>query len=252
MPWIASGSLTRLPTVCRGLSDWYGSWKTICTRRRSARAFVCASGSPSNRTSPPVGGCRPSSARPSVDLPQPDSPTMPSTSPRRQCRSTPSMPARPAWARQRGSAPRGRASRTAASRRAAPERRAGRARRRSRLGAPRGRLLHLATAGSDVGVGIAPSGQGANRQRASCTSSMRTSAGASCVQRSRARWQRGSKRQPGGSVGRVGRHARDRRRELARAADGRERRQQPLRVRMLRRGGRGARPGPARRSGRRT
>ena len=30
-------SRTRLPTVWRGLSDWYGSWKTICTRRRSGR-----------------------------------------------------------------------------------------------------------------------------------------------------------------------------------------------------------------------
>ena len=53
---------------------------------RPSRAAV-----PSTRISPDVGGWRPSSVRPSVDLPQPDSPTMPSTSPRRHSRSTPSM-----------------------------------------------------------------------------------------------------------------------------------------------------------------
>ena len=37
MPWKRSGSARISPTVMRGLSDAYGSWKTICMRRRSGR-----------------------------------------------------------------------------------------------------------------------------------------------------------------------------------------------------------------------
>ena len=37
MPTAASPSCTEAPTVRRGLSDWYGSWKISCTRRRRAR-----------------------------------------------------------------------------------------------------------------------------------------------------------------------------------------------------------------------
>ena len=94
MPWICSGSWTSAPTVIRGLRDWYGSWNTIWIRRRSLRRPVERIGAPSNCTSPPVGGSNPSSTRPSVDLPQPDSPTIPSTSPRLQVRSTPSSAGR--------------------------------------------------------------------------------------------------------------------------------------------------------------
>ena len=73
-------------TRWRGLSVWYGSWKIICTRRRSSRQpAACRSPSSPPRSSgdrsPP---CSPSIARASVDLPQPDSPTTPRISPRHQ------------------------------------------------------------------------------------------------------------------------------------------------------------------------
>jgi hypothetical protein len=47
-----------LPTVMRGLSEAYGSWKIICIRRRMRR--ICSPGSvvssvPSNFTDPAVG-----------------------------------------------------------------------------------------------------------------------------------------------------------------------------------------------------
>ena len=45
---------------------------------------------PSKRTVPLVGSCSRTSSRPRVDLPQPDSPTMPSVSPRRTSSETPS------------------------------------------------------------------------------------------------------------------------------------------------------------------
>ncbi len=51
------------------------------------RAEVAA---PSKRTRPAVGSISRSTSRPSVDLPQPDSPTTPSVSPGRSVRSTPS------------------------------------------------------------------------------------------------------------------------------------------------------------------
>src|SRR5699024_6697215 len=44
---------------------------------------------PSNRTEPSEASISPISVRPSVDLPEPDSPTTPSTSPRRRSRLTP-------------------------------------------------------------------------------------------------------------------------------------------------------------------
>ena len=71
----------------RGFSDAYGSWNTICIRRRSAR---------SSRAPTPESTSMPSNShrarrrlssritrRPVVDLPQPDSPTRPSVVPRR-------------------------------------------------------------------------------------------------------------------------------------------------------------------------
>ena len=36
IPWIANGSPMIVPTVLRGFSDEYGSWKIICISRRSA------------------------------------------------------------------------------------------------------------------------------------------------------------------------------------------------------------------------
>ena len=35
MSWMRSGSAMIVPTRLRGLSDAYGSWKTICISRRS-------------------------------------------------------------------------------------------------------------------------------------------------------------------------------------------------------------------------
>src|SRR5256885_356161 len=51
---------------------------------------MCVMSSPLNRTVPPVGSSRRVTARPSVDLPQPDSPTRPTVSPALISRSTPS------------------------------------------------------------------------------------------------------------------------------------------------------------------
>ena len=42
MPWIANGSAMIEPTVLRGFSDEYGSWKIICISRRSALSSVRA------------------------------------------------------------------------------------------------------------------------------------------------------------------------------------------------------------------
>ena len=46
------------PTVMRGLSDEYGSWKTICISRRISRRSlrpIVVSSLPMNWTEPPVG-----------------------------------------------------------------------------------------------------------------------------------------------------------------------------------------------------
>ena len=42
-PWIANGSPMIWPTVLRGFSDEYGSWKIICISRRSGRSWRCES-----------------------------------------------------------------------------------------------------------------------------------------------------------------------------------------------------------------
>src|SRR5689334_19146632 len=81
------------PTVIRGFSDVYGSCITIWMLRRARRRpwpERRAMFSPRTSTSPLVGFSRPTSSLARVDLPQPDSPTMPSVSPRRNWRSTPS------------------------------------------------------------------------------------------------------------------------------------------------------------------
>ena len=83
-------------TVMRGSSEPTESWKMICivaarapcsSRRRELASGRCRR----TRSSPAVGSISRSSVRPSVDLPQPDSPTRPSVSPR----------ARPAGRRRR-------------------------------------------------------------------------------------------------------------------------------------------------------
>ena len=81
------------PTVIRGLSELYGSWKMTCMRRRIPRSSASESfamSRPSKITSPLVGASSRRMARPVVVLPQPDSPTSPSVSPRRIEKLTPS------------------------------------------------------------------------------------------------------------------------------------------------------------------
>src|SRR5215217_7765640 len=81
-----NGSEMIVPTVRRGLSDEYGSWKIICISRRSGLiSFVprSAISRPSKRTEPDVGRSSRISSRAVVDLPQPLSPTIPNVSPRR-------------------------------------------------------------------------------------------------------------------------------------------------------------------------
>ena len=85
----ASPSPTIWPTVMRGLSDANGSWNTTCMRLRIARSVarvgVVDALRRRTRSSPPRSAASASSAMPSVVLPEPDSPTMPSVSPRRSC-----------------------------------------------------------------------------------------------------------------------------------------------------------------------
>src|SRR3954447_3495198 len=86
-------SATMSPTVIRGFREAYGSWKMIWTSRRyclSARPPILASPRSLRRTEPPVGFSSATSNFETVDLPQPDSPTSPSVSPRRSVRFTPS------------------------------------------------------------------------------------------------------------------------------------------------------------------
>ena len=73
-----NGAPTIVPTVCRGFSEEYGSWKIIWMSRRSGR--ICAGdrwvmSRPSKTICPPVGSSSRVISRPVVVLPQPDSPT---------------------------------------------------------------------------------------------------------------------------------------------------------------------------------
>jgi len=93
MPWATNPSVRIDSMFCRGSRLDIGSWKIICMRRRIARSDLGASvvsSTPSNCTEPDVGGISWRMARPSVDLPQPDSPTRPYVLPRAIVRSTPS------------------------------------------------------------------------------------------------------------------------------------------------------------------
>ncbi|CAM5403441.1 hypothetical protein SGRI78S_03398 [Streptomyces griseus subsp. griseus] len=80
MPWAAMPSDRIDSMFCRGLRLPSGSWKTIWRRRRKAR--ISSPGSfarsvPSKTTPPSVMSFSRRTARPSVVLPQPDSPTRP-------------------------------------------------------------------------------------------------------------------------------------------------------------------------------
>ena len=93
MPISRSGSTSVWPMVRAGLSEEYGSWKT--TRRSATSRLRCLSGMcvmscPCSFTVPDVGGCRPRTALPIVDLPEPDSPTTPRVSPGAMSKLTPS------------------------------------------------------------------------------------------------------------------------------------------------------------------
>ena len=77
----------------RGSSDAYGSWKMICIRRRkglSSRARELGDVRAVEDDLPVVGSIRRRRSRPTVVLPQPDSPTRPTVSPRFSEKSTPS------------------------------------------------------------------------------------------------------------------------------------------------------------------
>jgi hypothetical protein len=89
------------PARQRGLSEAYGSWKMICRSRRFLRmasASSVVSSSPSSWTEPEVGSMRRMTDLAVVVLPQPDSPTSDSVSPRATWNDTPST----AWMGGRG------------------------------------------------------------------------------------------------------------------------------------------------------
>src|SRR5829696_8928246 len=88
-----SGSATIWPHVCRGSSDEYGSWKTMCSSRRSgriARREMCVISRPLRRIVPAVGSSSRMTQLPTVVLPLPDSPTRPTISPGAIVKLTPS------------------------------------------------------------------------------------------------------------------------------------------------------------------
>ena len=88
-----NGSAMACATVMRGSRLPKGSWKMICISRLRARKAAgerLARSSPAKRTEPLSGSIRRSMTRPSVDLPQPLSPTMASTSPSATESDTPS------------------------------------------------------------------------------------------------------------------------------------------------------------------
>ena len=92
-PCTTGASPTMSTTRMRGLSDAYGSWKIICIFELRSRALSRARSPLQRRAAPEaLAGRRlaagPTASRPSVDLPQPDSPTRPTTSPAATVKST--------------------------------------------------------------------------------------------------------------------------------------------------------------------
>ncbi len=86
MPWARSGASMICATVCRRFSAENGSWNTICMRLRSRRSSSprrSCGRCPSKTTDPPSMPPSASTAFDTVDLPEPDSPTSPTVSPRR-------------------------------------------------------------------------------------------------------------------------------------------------------------------------
>ena len=76
----------------RGLSEENGSWKIICIWRRkgsrSASRRSAVRSVPAKWMAPATGAWRPQIIRATVDLPEPDSPTRPKTSPSRMSNDT--------------------------------------------------------------------------------------------------------------------------------------------------------------------
>jgi len=80
------------PMRWRGSSEPYGSWNTIWKSRRAARNSAGESAfrsRPSSCTRPAVGASSAITRRASVDLPEPDSPTIPKLLPACTVRLTP-------------------------------------------------------------------------------------------------------------------------------------------------------------------
>src|SRR5579859_3486184 len=97
-----SGSATMSSTRMRGSSEPNGSWKMICMSRRSWRSSpreAASTSRPSKETEPEVGSMRRRMRRPSVLLPEPDSPTRPKVSPGAMASETPSTARTSPWAR---------------------------------------------------------------------------------------------------------------------------------------------------------
>ena len=81
LPCATSGMAMISLTRRRGLSDENGSWKTGWISLARARRSMSSRRLPSTSTSPALGSIRPNIMRASVVLPQPLSPTTPSTLP---------------------------------------------------------------------------------------------------------------------------------------------------------------------------
>ena len=168
--------------------------------------------SPPKRSVPLVGSSSRTSSRPSVDLPQPDSPTIPSVSPRRTSSDTPST----AWT----------TSDELRLDRARPHREVLDEVDRLEQDAVRAHAVFLRRAGRTAG----------SRWQASRRPGSTRSASSGLVEQSSKRYgQRGSKRQPGGGAsGDGGAPGMPVSRLHARPAEPRDRVEQPPRVRVLR------------------
>jgi pantoate--beta-alanine ligase len=97
-PCTTNGSATQSAMVISGLKLVAGSWNTNPIRGRigrSSRSRTPFISTPSTSSDPPVTLVSPATARPIVVLPEPDSPTRPSTSPGRITKSTPSTARNP-------------------------------------------------------------------------------------------------------------------------------------------------------------
>lgn len=104
-PWITSGSASPSAIVIFGLKLVAGSWNTNPIRWRSgrnSRSLWPTISWPSTLSDPPEACVSPAMARPIVVLPDPDSPTRPSTSPGRMSKLTPSTARNPGRPRRPG------------------------------------------------------------------------------------------------------------------------------------------------------